>query len=104
MFNKERLIFMIICAALKVQVEGLNHVTIVPCWRHGKGFEILQDLGYAPKTKYRVVCQGFINHKGEFLDRKEALTHALEIGQLSKTTRWYQEDHKNDELYSEDLY
>lgn len=95
---------MIICAALEVQVEGLPYTTILPCWRHGKGFEILRDLGYAPKTKYKVLREGFMNHKGEFLDRKEALNHALEVGQLSTTTRWYQEDHKENELYSEDLY
>ena len=51
-----------------------------------------------------VFIQGFMNHKGEFLDRKEALTHALDCGQLSTTNRWYQEDHNIDELYSEDLY
>ena len=45
-----------------------------------------------------------MNHKGEFFDRKEALEHALECGQLSATHRWYQKDHNIDELYSEDLY
>lgn len=95
---------MIVCAALEVQVEGLDHKTIIPCWRHGKGFEILKDLGYAPKTKYKVKREGFINHKGEFLDRKEALKHALECGQLSATHRYYQENHNINELYSEDLY
>lgn len=95
---------MIICAALEIQVEGLDHVTVLPCWRHGKGFEILKDMGYAPKTQYKVLRYGFINHKGEFLDRKEALVHARECGQLSATHRYYQEDHNIDELYSEDLY
>lgn len=95
---------MIVCAALEVQVEGLPYTTIVPCWRHGKGFEILRDLGYQAQRKYKVKAEGFINHKGEFLDRKEALAHALECGQLSATNRWYQEDHNIDELYSEDLY
>ena len=95
---------MIVCAALELQIEGLDHTTILPCWRHGAGFQILKDLGYTPRTKYKVIRQGFINHKGEFLDRKEALAHALEIGQLSATNRWYQEDHNIDELYSEDLY
>lgn len=95
---------MIVCAALELQIEGLDYTTILPCWRHGAGFQILKDLGYTPRTKYKVIRQGFINHKGEFLDRKEALAHALEIGQLSATNRWYQEDHNIDELYSEDLY
>ena len=95
---------MLICAALLIQVEGLDHTTIVPCRRHGDGFKILEDLGYAPKTKYKVLKQGFINHKGEFLDRKEAFRYVYEIGQLSATTRWYHEDHHHEELYSEDLY
>ena len=95
---------MIICAALELQIEGLSYTTIVPCWRHGKGFEILRDLGYQAQRKYKVKAEGFMNHKGEFLDRKEAFKHALEVGQLSATTRWYQEDHNLNELYSEDLY
>lgn len=95
---------MIVCAALELQVEGLPYTTIVPCWRHGKGYEILRDLGYQAQRKYKVKAEGFINHNGEFLDRKESLAHALECGQLSATNRWYQKDHNIDELYSEDLY
>lgn len=95
---------MIICAALKVQVEGLDHTTIVPCLRHGDGYKILKDLGYAPKTKYKVLEDGFINQDGEFLSRVEAFLHANEIGQCNATQRWYWKDHNQDELYSEDLY
>ena len=95
---------MIVCAALLVQVEGLDHTTLLPCWRHGKGFEILEDLGYQPKKGYKVLKQGFMNHKGEFLDRREAFEHVKEIGQCNATQRWYWKDHAQDELYSEDLY
>jgi hypothetical protein len=95
---------MIICAALKVQVEGLDHETILPYRRHGNGFRILEDLGFQPKKGYKVLEQGFINHKGEFLNRKEAFEHVKEIGQCNATQRWYWEDHAQDELYSEDLY
>ena len=95
---------MIICAALEVQVEGLPYTTIIPCWRHGKGYEILRDLGNAPRTGHKVLREGFINHKGEFLNRKEAFQHVNEIGQCSATQRWYWEDHGQEELYSEDLY
>lgn len=95
---------MIICAALLLQIEGVDHTTILPCWRHGKGFEILEDLGFEPKRGYKVIKQGFMNHKGEFLDRKEAFNHVKEIGQCNATQRWYWEDHNQDELYSEDLY
>ena len=95
---------MLICAALLIQVEGLDHTTILPCRRHGDGFEILHDLGYSPKTKYKIVEQGFINHNGEFLDRHEAWEHAKMCGQLSQSTEWYKEDNRDYELYSEDLY
>ena len=95
---------MIICAALLVQVEGLDHTTIVPCWRHGEGFKLLQDLGYAPRTKYKVIAQGFIDHEGFFWNRESSLTIAKECGQLSQTVIWDKQDHNIDELYSEDLY
>lgn len=91
---------MIICAAVKVQVEGLDHTTIIPCIRHGDAFRILEDLGYAPKTKYKVLEQGFLTQNRVFLSRKEAMLHAQQIGQLSSTLLRY----SGDELYSEDLY
>lgn len=95
---------MIICAAIKIQVEGLDHETIIPCRRHGDGFKILKDLGYAPKTKYKEMAQGFIDQDGDFLDRKEAYEHAFMYGQLSATTRNCKRANREDELYSEDLY
>ena len=42
---------MLICAALLIQVEGLDHQTILPCRRHGDGFEILHDFGLTQSTK-----------------------------------------------------
>lgn len=95
---------MIICAALEIQVEGLDHLTYLPCIRHGFGFQILQDLGYAPKTKYKVLRQGFLTNKNKFLDRVEAYKYAKRIGQLSQSTKWYKIDDGQTELYSEDLY
>ena len=95
---------MIICAAIKIQVEGLDHETIIPCRRHGDAYKILKDLGYAPKTQYKEIEQGFLTHAGTFLNRRGALNHALQCGQLPQTVSWYQEDHNINELYSEDLY
>ena len=80
---------MIICAALLVQVEGLDHTTILPCHRHGVGFRILEDLGYAPKTKYKVIEQGFIDHQGNFLNRVDAFNHVKECGQCNATQGKY---------------
>ena len=58
----------------------------------------------AGKIAKRKVVQGFIIHNGEFLDREEAFKHVQEIGQCNATQRWFWEDHKQDQLYSEDLY
>ena len=93
---------MIICAAIKIQMNNLPEPTIVHCFRHGFGFRILQDL--VSRDAYKILEEGFITHTGEFLDRKEALAHALECGQLNQTVRWHKEDHNEDELFSEDLY
>ena len=96
---------MIICAAIKIQVEGLDHETIIPCHRHGDAYKILKDLGYAPRTKYKEIEQGFINHLGNFLNRKDAYQYAWECGQINAHNRWYRQDNKIPcELYSEDLY
>ena len=95
---------MIICAALELQIEGLSHTTIVPCWRHGNGYEILKDLSYQARKKYKVVAEGFITHEGRFLNRVEAFEHVKACGQSTATQRWYWQDHNQTELYSEDLY
>ena len=92
---------MIICAALLVQIEGLDHTTIIPCRRHGDGYVILKDLGYAPKSAYEIIEDGFITHTGEFLDRMEAYKHADECGQLSESVRMVSAAQV---LISEDLY
>lgn len=91
---------MIISAALRLQIEGLDHETILPCIRHGDGFKILEDLGYYPKTGYKVLEQGFITQDRKFLNRKEAWEYAAEIGQLPATLIRY----SSGDLYSEDLY
>ena len=95
---------MLICAALLIQVDGLSHKTILPCRRHGDGFEILHDLGCYGNSGYKVINQGFIDHDGNFLDRHDAWNHAKICGQLSQSTSWYKEDNRDCELYSEDLY
>lgn len=92
---------MIICAAIKLTNEKSEEL-IVCGHRHGDCLGIISQLGTYWHSCKRT--QGFINHNGEFLDRKEALKHAQECGQLSATHRYYQEDHNIDELYSEDLY
>ncbi len=97
---------MIICAAIKVEHTdcfGRNPEDLIVCGlRHSNCIKTIKclDLNIDHKT------DGFINHKGEFLDRKEAYKHALECGQINQHAKWYREDHNDntEELYSEDLY
>lgn len=100
---------MIICAAIKlIDIESIlpegEEDLIIYGHRHGDCFEIITQLCNGWRGKNIKQIQGFINHKGDFLDRKEALAHALECGQLSAHNKWYQTDHNINELYSEDLY
>lgn len=95
---------MIICAAIKLIRRPNMEESLVVCGlRHCDCFKTIHHLEHEWRED-SLKIQGFINHKGEFLDRKQALAHAQECGQLNATTRWYQQDHNIDELYSEDLY
>ena len=95
---------MIICAAIKIKYvdskDNIQQLTICG-HRHSNCFRIKHRLDNK-HTQWSE--EGFINHKDEFLDRKEALKHALECGQLSATTRKFKKEQNEDELYSEDLY
>jgi len=101
----------IICAAIKlindcdnIGLELESPRELIICGhRHGDCYKTIRELEKS-WLEHSKKIQGFINHKGEFLDRKEALAHARGCGQLNETTRYYQEDHHIDELYSEDLY
>ena len=97
---------MIICAAIKIYDPVVQQELVITGLRHGDCFKTIRELNEdwrrLNRAPFRV--QGFINHKGEFLDRREALIHAMECGQITATHRYYQEDHNIDELYSEDLY
>ena len=96
---------MIICAAIKI--KGTNSSaqdidTVVCGLRHGDCFKTIRFLNLVHK---REEIQGFINHKGDFLNRKEAFIHAQECGQINAHNRQYRkENHIPGELYSEDLY
>jgi hypothetical protein len=95
---------MIICAAIKVKYIDSDHTVkdLVVCGhRHCNCFEIIHHLPFDDIIQKQ---QGFIDHTGKFLDRKEALEHFKACGQSNSTQRWYWEDRNQDELYSEDLY
>lgn len=94
---------MIICAAIKMKFDqnGMIIDVVIPGYRHGNCWELAATLG-APTKREDV--EGFLNHKGEFLNRSEAYNHALMCGQLSDTTLTSKQEHQEYILYSEDIY
>ena len=95
---------MIICAAVDITFVNSKDevVNLIVCGhRHGDCFKTIRQLD---NKHTQWIVQGFINHKGEFLDRKQAFEYVKEIGQCNETQKYYWEDHNQDALYSEDLY
>ena len=93
---------MILCAALMVKLPDIADPVVVPCHRHGEGMQMLHI--FDPEHRYKIMEQGFITTDNRFMNRVEALKHAVDCGQLSVSTLWYKADRKDNELYSEDLY
>ena len=94
---------MIICAAVAVSFRRNGKIVeaVIPGWRHSDCWELMATLG-VPNERQEV--DGFLNHKGEFLDRLEAFEHALVCGQLSDTTLVSKQERRERILFSEDLY
>ena len=96
---------MIVCAAIKLIDLDKDKFLVICGHRHSNCYEMIPQLDEKWRIiQRRKIVQGFMNHKGEFLDREEAFKHVQEIGQCNETQRYYWEDHNQNELYSEDLY
>lgn len=93
---------MIICAALLVENKETKEQVVMPCFRHGNGFQMIQE--FCLRDKWKAIEQGFITHENVFLNRIEAYKHALSCGQLSAANKRYKEENREVKLYSEDLY
>lgn len=94
---------MIICAAIQVQFvqNGRKVETVIHGLRHANCWETMAALGVPAERKE---VEGFIDDKNRFLDRCDAFSHALECGQLPETVRIHKAEHRENQLYSEDLY
>ena len=92
-----------LCASIEntFQRDGRTVSAVVPGYRHGDCWELMATLG-VPADRQEV--EGFINHRGDFLDRYDAFNHAVRCGQLSDTTRMAKADRGERQLFSEDLY
>ena len=88
---------MIVCAALLA-----DNTIIVPWSRHNTGYSMLADLTDKKFSEYESIDEGFMTHKGGFLNREDAWKHAEECGQLSYNTLHY--GSTPPVLFSEDLY
>ena len=90
---------MIVRAAIKYKIYYLDKEVILPLHRHCDGGIILKAFGFTPGD-FKIIEQGFLTDKGEFLDRREAADYAYECGQLMETA----EEPRIDVLFSEDLW
>lgn len=88
----------IIAAACQIRI---NNNEVVLCGvRHGDIYNQLKQMGFKPDD-FKELEQGFVTHKGTFLNRVEALSHAIDCGQIcSKLIH----DKTFSELISEDLW
>ena len=70
---------MIIAAACKIRI---NNNEVVLCGvRHGSIFEQLIQMGFS-SDDFEIIEQGFVTHEDVFLNRVEALSHAIDCGQI----------------------
>ena len=99
---------MIARAAVKIDfyIHNCIQEIIIPCHRHCDAFKILHDFGFKKNIDFREKEQGFLNEKGEFLTRTEAMKEAITCHQLLDS---FIEQHIEDEcpptiLYSEDVW
>lgn len=89
---------MITQAACRVIIPNVEDIQIIPLHRHGDIGKIFEAFGFKP-GKCKIIEQGFIDNHGNFYNRKSALKHAIECGQLCLPGNF-----NSDELFSEDLY
>ena len=95
---------MILASAIKLHIDKTDEDVVLCGLRHGDIFRQLKALGFEPHKGYKEISQGFITDKGEFLDRKRALYHAMDCGQINsiRDLKYIRED--KIELFSEDLW
>ena len=71
----------------------------IPCHRHGDAFYIISQFLEPEQIDKSRTEQGFLTHENQFLNRYDAMQHAIACGQLPPDA-----DKEVKELYSEDLW
>jgi len=99
---------MIISAAIKI---GDAIITMPAPNRHHnilRSINRMYNGGQRDECTYEIETQGFITDRGEFLNRRESMQHALHCGQGTPRRNALIQGGKTvydgDELYSEDLW
>lgn len=72
----------------------------IPCHRHGDAFYIISQFLKPDEVDKTKTEQGFLNSKGEFLDRYDAYEEALKCNQIINDSDLM----FNKQLYSEMLW
>ena len=88
---------MIVQAAVKLDIKGLDSFSIVPVHRHGDIGRILNAFGFKPGKGYKILEQGFLDEHGNFYNRVSAMKEA-------KRCKQYLIGEEKEELFSENLY
>lgn len=88
---------MIVQAACKVSIPNIEELKIIPLHRHGDIGKIFAAFGFKP-GECKILEQGFVDSRGNFYNRKEALREAMRCEQL------FVEPIQHGELFSENLY
>lgn len=96
---------MIQASAIKFHIDTTNSDVVLCGLRHSDIFKQLKHLGFKPNDGYKVIEQGFITDKGEFLNRVDAFSHAFKCKQLTFATIKSRTGKDGErELFSEDLW
>ena len=98
---------MILASAIKYKITATGKEVILCGARHGDVFSQLDALGFEPRQGYEEIAQGFIDHKNNFLTRKEAYEHAKMCGQICANIIYDREEGRNPfgkNMISEDLW
>ena len=88
---------MIVQAACKVSIPNIKDEQIILLHRHGDIGKIFKAFGYKP-GECKVLEQGFVDSRGNFYNRQDALKEFLRCEQLPA------DPIRGVNLYSENIY
>lgn len=94
---------MIVRAAVKLHTKDGRDI-LLPLHRHCDVRIVMSQFGYYSESDYRRDMEGFLTDSDEFLDRCEALDHAIACGQIDPESPAGEDIVRSGMLFSEDLW